>query len=230
MKNNLCILSIIAIFAGVSSADTVYPPKGWVEKKDPAASEFATKGGLIRIYAGPAPKSLNYYVDCSVYTARLFDLLYSPLLGLDPETLKFVPGLADSWTVSDDGCVFTFHLDPRAKWSDGKPVLAKDVIWTYDAIMNPANQTGPFKVAMEKFFRPEAIELGKKDNAYVLDAKVELTEMLGDNTNVYVNIADANAILKVNPHDTPATDSNITFSIPVESVYLFDAQTEMVIK
>lgn len=158
MKKNLCILSIIAICAGVASADTIYPPKGWVEKKDPAASEFATKGGLIRIYAGPAPKSLNYYVDCSVYTARLFDLLYSPLLGLDPETLKFVPGLADSWTVSDDGCVFTFHIDPRAKWSDGKPVLAKDVIWTYDAIMNPANQTGPFKVAMEKFFRPEAID------------------------------------------------------------------------
>jgi len=53
--------------------------------------------------------------------------------------------------------------------------------------------------------------------------------MLGDNTNVYVNIADANAILKVNPHDTPATDSDIVFSIPKESVYLFDSETENVI-
>ena len=52
-------------------------------------------------------------------------------------------------------------------------------------------------------FRPEAIVLGEQENAYVLQATVELTEMLGDNTNVYVNIADANAILKVNPHDTP---------------------------
>ena len=78
-------------------------------------------------------------------------------------------------------------------------------------------------------FRPEAIVLGKQENAYVMNATVELTEMLGDNTNVYVNIADANAILKVNPHDTPATDSEITFSIPMESVYLFDSETENVI-
>ena len=79
-------------------------------------------------------------------------------------------------------------------------------------------------------FRPEHTALGKKDNAYALDAKVELTEMLGDNTNVYVNIGENNAILKVNPHDTPAMDSDITFSIPVENTYLFDAETEMVIE
>lgn len=78
-------------------------------------------------------------------------------------------------------------------------------------------------------FRPEAIVLGQQDNAYVLDACVELTEMLGDNTNVYVNIAETNAILKVNPHDTPAMDSNIVFSIPYESTYLFDAESEKVI-
>ena len=79
-------------------------------------------------------------------------------------------------------------------------------------------------------FRPEAIELGSKDNAYVVPCQVELTEMLGDNTNVYVNVADAKAILKVDPHDTPEIDTDITFSIPYENVYLFDGETEMVIK
>ena len=78
-------------------------------------------------------------------------------------------------------------------------------------------------------FRPEHTALGRRDNAYVLDAVVELTEMLGDNTNVYVNIGEHNSILKVNPHDTPAMDSQITFSIPVENTYLFDAETELVI-
>ena len=79
-------------------------------------------------------------------------------------------------------------------------------------------------------FRPEAAVLGDKEEAYMLNATVELTEMLGDNTNVYVNIGQTNAILKVNPHDTPALDARITFSIPAESVYLFDAETEMVIR
>ncbi len=79
-------------------------------------------------------------------------------------------------------------------------------------------------------FRPEAIRLGQAKEAYVLPANVELTEMLGDNTNVYIVMQDVHAILKVDPHDTPEVDSNIVFSIPYESVYLFDGETEKVIK
>ena len=79
-------------------------------------------------------------------------------------------------------------------------------------------------------FRPESIKLGERKEAYVMPANVELTEMLGDNTNVYIKMDSVNAILKVDPHDTPEVDSNIVFSIPYESVYLFDGETEMVIK
>jgi len=78
-------------------------------------------------------------------------------------------------------------------------------------------------------FRPEAIHLGERERAYHVTCGVELTEMLGDNTNVYVVDGDHRAILKVDPHDTPETDAQVTFSIPYESVYLFDAETEMVI-
>lgn len=74
-------------------------------------------------------------------------------------------------------------------------------------------------------FRPESISLSQIDGIKI-PCDVELTELLGDNTNVYVNIAAIKAILKVNPHDTPATDSQIDFWIPSESVYLFDAETE----
>lgn len=79
-------------------------------------------------------------------------------------------------------------------------------------------------------FRPESIELGKKDNAYQITANVELTEMLGDNTNIYITAGEDKAILKVDPHDTPEIDEDIVFSIPLESVYLFDAETELRIK
>ena len=79
-------------------------------------------------------------------------------------------------------------------------------------------------------FRPEAIQLGEEKDAYVLNAYVELTEMLGDNTNVYIVMQDLHAVLKVDPHDTPEIDSDIVFSIPYENVYLFDGETETVIK
>ena len=79
-------------------------------------------------------------------------------------------------------------------------------------------------------FRPEAIALGSRDNACCLKAQVELTEMLGDNTNVYITAGEDKAILKVDPHDTPDIDSEITFSIPYEDVYLFYGETERAIE
>ena len=78
-------------------------------------------------------------------------------------------------------------------------------------------------------FRPEAISLHNMKNAYVIPGKVELTELLGDNTNVYVDIKGVKSILKIDPHDTPAMDSEIKFAIPLESVYIFDGETERVI-
>ncbi len=78
-------------------------------------------------------------------------------------------------------------------------------------------------------FRPEAVSLGEKENAYHITGQVELTEMLGDNANVYMNIGDKRAILKVTPHEIPATDQQLTFSVPYESVYLFDAESEKVL-
>ncbi len=79
-------------------------------------------------------------------------------------------------------------------------------------------------------FRPEAIKLGRHEDAYVIDCNVELTAMLGDSTNVYITVGEAQAILKVDSHDTPTTGMDLQFSIPMGDVYLFDGKTEMVIK
>lgn len=79
-------------------------------------------------------------------------------------------------------------------------------------------------------FRPEHIELGEMPASYRIKAQVELTEMLGDNTNVYITADEDKAILKVDPHDTPDVDAEFDFSIPYENVYLFDGETENVIE
>ena len=79
-------------------------------------------------------------------------------------------------------------------------------------------------------FRPEAIHLRETEDAYLIHSQVELTEMLGDNTNIYITTGDKQAILKVDSHDTPETDVPLDFYIPLESVYLFDGETENVIE
>ena len=78
-------------------------------------------------------------------------------------------------------------------------------------------------------FRPESITLQEQEKAVRIDCRVELTEMLGDNTNVYITCGEQQAILKVDSHDTPETDEPLSFWIPRESIYLFDGETEAVI-
>ncbi len=75
-------------------------------------------------------------------------------------------------------------------------------------------------------FRPEHVSLAPVDDAVKFGCKVELTELLGDNTNVYIDIDGINLILKIDPHDTPEIDSDLEFYIPKASVYLFDGETE----
>ena len=78
-------------------------------------------------------------------------------------------------------------------------------------------------------FRPEGILLGDQPDSYVFEATVDLTELLGDNTNVYVSVGSDSLILKVDPHDTPKLDTKITFSVPYANAYLFDCESEKVI-
>jgi multiple sugar transport system ATP-binding protein len=79
-------------------------------------------------------------------------------------------------------------------------------------------------------FRPEAVKLGAQEEGYRITCAVELTEMLGDNTNVYVTAGEKQAILKVDSHDAPEAEGDITFTVPFENVYLFDGDTETVIE
>lgn len=55
-----------------------------------------------------------------------------------PELATQVPTMQNGG-VSKDGLTITYHLRKGVKWSDGAPFTADDVVWTYHAIMNPAN-------------------------------------------------------------------------------------------
>jgi len=85
-------------------------------------------------------------------------------------------------------------------------------------------------------FRPEAIKLaapkktGKEEGGYELVSNVDLTELLGDMTNVYANIGDVNVILKVNPHFTPEMGSQFKFFVPYSAAYVFDGETELAVE
>ena len=136
-----------------------HPAADWTERPDPAASPFARRGGTIRMNGSQPPKSFNAYIDNNTYSAMVFDLLYGRLLGMNARTSELEPALARRWAVSDDGREFTFVLDERATWSDGRPVTAEDVRWTFDAIMDPKSATGPWKPMLGFFEPPEVVDV-----------------------------------------------------------------------
>lgn len=155
MKTAPLIAALLALStAATAHAQTHYPLPGWSADVDPVASPDAVVGGSLTRYAGQYPPSFNYYLANNTFSAELFSLMYETLLDMDAFTLAYTPGLASHWSLSEDKRTFTFTLDPRAVWSDGTPVTAGDVRWTYDAVMDPRHTTGPHKVDLERFDPP----------------------------------------------------------------------------
>ncbi len=140
------------------AAATWYPADGWKDEPDPVASPRAMKGGLLRFNGSQPPKSFNYYIDNNTYSLMMFSMMYEPLITLDSQTLEFSPVVARRWSVSDDGREFTFVIDERAKWSDGEPITADEVQWTFDQIVDPKTDTGPYKSIFGAYERPEVVD------------------------------------------------------------------------
>ena len=128
----LALAALAAPRAHADPGDTWYPAPGWRDEPDPVASPLARKGGTLRFDGASSPSSFNAYVDSSAYVQMMFSLMYPVLISTDVETLDFVPSLAARWSVSADECVYTFVIDERARWSDGVPVTAEDVYFTFD--------------------------------------------------------------------------------------------------
>lgn len=135
-----------------------FPEAGWQPAPSPLASEFAEPGGKISLFASQFPKSFNYQIDNNVFSREIFRLMFETLLDTDPITLEDRPGLAARWEISEDKKTFTFHLDPRARWSDGKPITAEDVVWSFEAVKDPNHLTGPLQSLLRRLVRIEALD------------------------------------------------------------------------
>lgn len=143
------------------------PPQ--MRELNPLASKDAKKGGVIRNYSNQYPKSLNYYLEQFSTTAEIFRMMFEPLISYHPATLQPIPRLAKSWKISADKKKFRFELDKNAKWSDGKPVTAQDVVFTFQTIMDKKNNTAVFRIELSRFEEPiiiddYTVEFAAKDN------------------------------------------------------------------
>src|SRR3712207_6548287 len=82
--------------------------------------------------AGTDPKTFNYAL--SQESPNVFDYIYEGLIGADGVTGELKPVQAESWQISEDKKQIVFTLRQGLKWSDGQPLTADDVVFTFNDI------------------------------------------------------------------------------------------------
>jgi oligopeptide transport system substrate-binding protein len=96
----------------------------------------AASGGTLRMAIGSEPPSLDPGLATDTTSALLVENLNVPIVKLGPAPdLKPEPALAQSWDQS--GNTVTLHLRKDVKWSDGTPVTANDVVWSWLRTISP---------------------------------------------------------------------------------------------
>jgi len=86
---------------------------------------------------GSEPDTLNPLTSTDAYSSEILDNIYETLVRRNPDTLKLEPWLAESWDISPDGMVITFHMRKGVRFTDGHPATAEDVVYAYRKIMDP---------------------------------------------------------------------------------------------
>jgi len=95
-------------------------------------------GGVINMqqYAGVRQRGIYQSSITVMNQAPLLSMLvtYDPTT---PDQTDIVCDACTTWDLADDGRTYTFHLNPEARWHDGTPVTARDVVFSFDAMVNP---------------------------------------------------------------------------------------------
>ena len=90
----------------------------------------APSENVLRYVTGSEPESLDPALPNGQPEARILMALYDALIEYHPMTLDPIPGIAESWEVKEGGTEYIFRLRKNAKFSNGDPITAHDVVYT----------------------------------------------------------------------------------------------------
>lgn len=125
-------------------------------------SGASSKTFRIGSTGAPVFESPNPFVAISVNSLAAFRYMYPFLVQYD-EHLELESSFASKWTTSKDGKTWTFTTQPDAKWSDGKPLTAKDAAWTFNTMLKYKTGAtaiyGPYLEGITKVTAPSDDEL-----------------------------------------------------------------------
>lgn len=137
----VALLALIVLIASACGGSTTSNTTG--------STGVAKSGGFLKIGELGQIDSLNPFVAFNADPYTIFMYEYPVLAQYNtqgcgdtppsPDCLKFIPDFATSWEHNADQTQWTFHTVPDAKWSDGQPLTADDVAWTFNTIIKYRN-------------------------------------------------------------------------------------------
>lgn len=142
MYRNKRLLLIAILLLAFLTASCIGPcslarwlSKERVEPTPPTATPIARRGAVLNL-PGADPPTLDPALTMDATSAEYIVEIFSGLVTLNKD-LELVPDIAESWDVSPDGTVYTFHLRQDARFHDGKPVTAHDFKYSIERACDP---------------------------------------------------------------------------------------------
>ena len=117
--------------------------------------DYATGDWLVRAF-GVGLKTITPLVSQDAYASDVQGYVQETLIARNPETLEWEGLIARSWDISKDGLTITFRLRDGVNFSDGRPLTADDVAFTFAFIMNEAIAAPRYRAYLEKIESVEA--------------------------------------------------------------------------
>ncbi|MEJ6733427.1 MAG: peptide ABC transporter substrate-binding protein [Opitutaceae bacterium] len=111
---------------------------------------------------GAEPQDLDAQAVTGVVEHHLLKAFAEGLVSEDPD-LNIIPGVAQTWEVSESGLVYTFNLNPNAKWSNGETITAHDFVGTYKRMLT-ASIAAEYSYMLFHVVGAEDYLLGKIDD------------------------------------------------------------------
>lgn len=132
IRRFLVTLGLIAVAAGLPGCG-----QGKKDESGQATGPDGKKLMIWRVGNGSEPQDLDGQTITGVPEHKIMMALSEGLVTEDPVDLHPVPGMAESWEISDDGLVYTFHLREGLKWSDGSPLTAGEIVESFRRMISP---------------------------------------------------------------------------------------------
>lgn len=95
-----------------------------------------TEGDWLIYSFSSALPTLTPFLSGDAYASRIFRWTLDTLCTRDPVTLEWLPLVAESWEVSDDGLKLSFKVRSGVRFADGEPLTAQDIVFTHRFIMD----------------------------------------------------------------------------------------------